>query len=103
MCRHSEIAFALTTVVPGNLFGNFHAMAIEPLGHIAGVAAAVIGSVATMISLLLGLLIGQSYDGTVLPLVGGFALLGMSSLLTMHLTERGIQRPYGPGMSRESE
>ena len=94
---------SITFFCLGLVFGNFNAMAIESLGHIAGVAASVIGSVATMISLLFGLLIGQSFDGTVLPLVGGFALLGMSSLLTMHLTERGIQRPYGPGISRESE
>ena len=77
----------------GIVFGNFNAMAIESLGHIAGVAAAVIGSLATTMSVLLGLLIGQAYDGTVLPLVGGFAMLGMTSLLTMHLTERGVQRP----------
>ncbi|MEE9571018.1 MAG: Bcr/CflA family drug resistance efflux transporter, partial [Gammaproteobacteria bacterium] len=77
----------------GLVFGNINAMAIESLGHIAGVAAAVIGSVATVISLLFGLLIGQAYDGTVLPLVGGFALLGMASLITMYLTERGVHRP----------
>ncbi len=77
----------------GLVFGNINAMAIESLGHIAGVAAAVIGSVATVISLMFGLLIGQAYDGTVLPLVGGFALLGMASLITMYLTERGVHKP----------
>ena len=77
----------------GLVFGNFNTMAIESLGHIAGVAAAVIGSLATIISLLLGLLIGQSYNGTVLPLVGGFAILGMFSLVTMHLTERNAEKP----------
>jgi DHA1 family bicyclomycin/chloramphenicol resistance-like MFS transporter len=74
----------------GLVFGNFNAMAIESLGHIAGVAAAVIGSLGTMISLLLGLLIGQAYDGTVLPLVGGFALLSLSSLIAMRITEKGL-------------
>lgn len=84
---------SMTFFCLGIVFGNFNAMAIESLGHIAGVAAAVIGSLATTMSLLLGLLIGQAYDGTVLPLVGGFAILGMTSLLTMHLTDRGVQRP----------
>ena len=73
----------------GILFGNFNAMAMEQLGHIAGVAAAVVGSLTTVISLVLGTWIGQSYDGTVLPLVGGFASLGIASLLVMHWTERG--------------
>jgi MFS transporter, DHA1 family, multidrug resistance protein len=74
----------------GLVFGNFNAMAIESLGHIAGVAAAVIGSLSTMISMLLGLLIGQAYNGTVIPLVGGFALLSLFSLIAMAITERGI-------------
>ena len=38
----------------GILFGNFNAMAMEPLGHIAGVAAAVIGSITTFVSMGLG-------------------------------------------------
>lgn len=64
----------------GILFGNLNALAMEPLGHIAGVGAAVVGSLSTFISLLLGTLIGQSYNGTILPLVGGFALLSATAL-----------------------
>lgn len=73
----------------GILFGNFNAMAMESMGHIAGVAAAVVGSLTTVISLILGTWIGQIYDGTVLPLVGGFTVLGVGALLVMHWTERG--------------
>ncbi len=72
----------------GMLFGNFNALAMEPLGHIAGVAATVIASLATYTSLLIGAIIGASYDGTVLPLVGGFAVLGLGALLTMRWAER---------------
>jgi DHA1 family bicyclomycin/chloramphenicol resistance-like MFS transporter len=64
----------------GVLFGNLKALAMESLGHIAGKAAAVIGSITTHISLFLGSLIGQAYDGTVLPLAAGFAGLGTLSL-----------------------
>jgi len=39
-------------------------------------------------SLTLGTLIGQSYDGTVLPLVAGFAVLGLGSLAVMRWAER---------------
>ena len=81
----------LTFFSVGLVFGNFNALAIESLGHIAGAAAAVIGSLATVISLLLGFLIGQAYNGTVLPLVGGFAILGLAALTAMHLTERSSQ------------
>jgi DHA1 family bicyclomycin/chloramphenicol resistance-like MFS transporter len=71
------------------LFGNFNALAMEPLGHIAGVAAAVVGSFTTFISLALGTVIGQAYDGTVVPLVTGFAGLSVLSLLLMSWVERG--------------
>jgi DHA1 family bicyclomycin/chloramphenicol resistance-like MFS transporter len=73
----------------GILFGNFNALAMEPLGHIAGVAASVVGSLTTFISLLLGTLIGRSYDGTVLPLVGGFAILALAAMAVMCWAERG--------------
>lgn len=58
-------------------------MAMEPLGHIAGVAAAVIGSLTTFVSMALGTVIAQLYDGTVSPLVGSFAILGALSLAAM--------------------
>ncbi|HSA80408.1 MAG TPA: multidrug effflux MFS transporter [Geminicoccaceae bacterium] len=73
----------------GILFGNFNALAMEPLGHIAGVAASVIGSLTTFTSMLLGTLIGRSYDGTVLPLVGSFAILGIAAMAVMRWAERG--------------
>ncbi len=79
----------LTFFCLGLVFGNLNAMAIQSLGHIAGVAAGVIGSLSTFISLLLGMIIGQAYDGSVLPLVGGFALLGACSLIAMAVTESG--------------
>jgi len=72
----------------GLLFGNFNAIAMEPLGHIAGIGAAVVGSLTSFISLALGTAIGQAYDGTVVPLVGGFAVLGLLSLTTIWWTDR---------------
>jgi MFS transporter, DHA1 family, multidrug resistance protein len=76
----------------GMAFGNFNALAMEPLGHIAGVGSAVVGTIMSLMSLVLGTLIGQVYDGTVLPLIGGFAVLGLGSLAVMRWTERG-RRP----------
>jgi DHA1 family bicyclomycin/chloramphenicol resistance-like MFS transporter len=84
------MAYLLATFFSfGVLFGNFNALAMEPLGHIAGVAAAVVGSFTTFISLILGTIIGQAYDGTVLPMVSGFAGLSVLSLLVMKRVERG--------------
>lgn len=75
----------------GMLFGNLNAMAMEPLGRIAGVGAAVIGSISTLISVTLGTLIGRLFDGTLVPLVAGFAVLGLIAYILMQWTER--ERP----------
>ncbi len=64
----------------GILFGNFNALAMEPMGHIAGTAAAVIASLSTSISLAFGIVIGMAFDGTIVPLVIGMAGLSTISL-----------------------
>lgn len=73
----------------GILFGNFNALAMESLGHIAGVAASVIGSITTLISLALGTLIGRLFDGTVLPMIMGFTLMGCLSIVVTSWADRG--------------
>ena len=60
----------------GILFGNLNALAMEPLGHIAGLGAAIVGSVSTFISVPFGTYIGMQYNGTVEPLVVGFLIFG---------------------------
>lgn len=73
----------------GILFGNVNAIAMEPVGYMAGVGSAVVGSVSGFLSLGIGTLIGQSYAGTVLPLIGGFAVLAPLSLLVMRWADGG--------------
>ncbi len=73
----------------GLLFSNLNAMAMQPLGHVAGTGAAVVGSLSTLNSLVLGTLIGQSYNATILPLVAGFAALSILAMLAMRWAEGG--------------
>jgi len=72
----------------GIMFGNLNAMAMEPLGHIAGLGSAVVGSVSTLMSVTLGIIVADAYDGTVLPLVAGFSVLSILGLITMYWTEK---------------
>jgi DHA1 family bicyclomycin/chloramphenicol resistance-like MFS transporter len=65
----------------GILFGNLNSIAMEPLGHVAGTAAAVIGSTTTLLAAGLGFLIGRAYDGSLLPVALGFVGLTTISLL----------------------
>ncbi len=80
--------FSLAFLALGMLFGNLNALAMEPLGHIAGIAASVIASLSTLAAIPLGTLIGQSYNGTVLPLVGGFFLLGLLATVVLLNAEK---------------
>lgn len=66
----------------GLTMGNLTALAMEPVGHIAGTAASVIGSIATIGSVILAAIVGQLFDGTLLFMIIGvatFALLGVIS------------------------
>jgi DHA1 family bicyclomycin/chloramphenicol resistance-like MFS transporter len=72
----------------GVLFGNLTALAMQPLGAIAGTGSALVGATSMLISLLLGTVIGQVYNGTVMPLVIGFAALSLCSLGVARWAER---------------
>lgn len=72
----------------GLLFGNFNAIAMEPMGRIAGMAAAIIGSLSSLVAILTGGYIGQLYNGTVIPMVGGFTGLGVATFLLTEWAER---------------
>ncbi|WP_248310330.1 multidrug effflux MFS transporter [Bosea sp. 117] len=73
----------------GLMVSNFNAMAMEPVGHIAGTASSLLGFVTTVGGALLGFALGQQFDGTTLPLVFGFATLGFTALVIVLVTERG--------------
>ena len=65
----------------GILFGNYNAMAMEPVGHIAGMAAAISGTLSSIVAIGIGTWIGQQYDGTVMPLVYGFLATAFAAML----------------------
>lgn len=73
----------------GLTMSNFGAIAMEPLGHVAGAAASLQGFITTIGGALAGFMIGQSFNGTVVPLTLGFAGFGLAGLLTVLATEKG--------------
>ncbi len=80
----------LTFFCIGILFGNFSALAMEPVGHMAGLGAAITGSLSTFISLPLGWAVGAAYDGTLYSITFGFLILGTLSIAVMWWTERSV-------------
>lgn len=67
----------------GILFGNLNALALSPLGHIAGVASSVIGAVQNMISVMISVIIVKEINENVFPLLLGFFIVSIVSALIM--------------------
>lgn len=73
----------------GVLQGNIGAIALEPLGHIAGTASSLIGVVTLTIANVIAGLVGQAYDGTVVPLAAAFGIGGLLASVAVFWTEKG--------------
>jgi DHA1 family bicyclomycin/chloramphenicol resistance-like MFS transporter len=67
----------------GFMFGNLRAIAMQPVGHIAGIAAAITGLVSTLMSVPISIYIGRFIDDTALPLFIGFAVCAALSLVVL--------------------
>jgi DHA1 family bicyclomycin/chloramphenicol resistance-like MFS transporter len=73
----------------GMVFSNFNALAMEPQGERAGTASSLIGSISTLIAALIGSMIGQAYDGTLVPLSTGYLALALITIGIIAVTEKG--------------
>jgi DHA1 family bicyclomycin/chloramphenicol resistance-like MFS transporter len=73
----------------GMMVANFTALAMEPQGHIAGTASSLYGSITTLIGIAIGSVIGQSFDGTLMPFALGFFLSTMAALAIVLVVEKG--------------
>lgn len=69
--------------------GNLNALALEPLGHIAGTATSIVTSLATVGSAILAMPVGLAYDGTPLPLLLGSLMFLVLGLFLMRGMGRG--------------
>jgi DHA1 family bicyclomycin/chloramphenicol resistance-like MFS transporter len=74
---------------------NFMAMAMEPLGAVAGIGASLQGFISQFFAAFVGALIGRQFNGTLVPLAAGALLCGLISLLFVLLAEHGrLFRPH---------
>lgn len=68
---------------------NFGAIAMEEMGRVAGTASSVQGFVQSVFGTLIGVGIGQAFDGTTVPLYTGFTLCGLGAIMSVAWAERG--------------
>ena len=73
----------------GMMVANFTALAMEPQGHIAGTASSLYGSITTIIGIVVGIIIGQSFDGTLRPFAIGFFLATLVAIAIVLVVEKG--------------
>lgn len=69
----------------GLTIGNLNALAMEPMGHIAGIAASIISAVSTVGAVIIAIPVGLSFNGTPLPLAASLFIL---SAMALTLTNR---------------
>lgn len=94
------IGFMSVSFFAIGLFGpNANSMAMEPMGHIAGSAAAAYGFATTTLAASLGAIVGRLYNGATTPVIAGFAGLGLAAFLIVVVTEKG--RLFHPGHPEE--
>ena len=98
-----ETLWTFAVLQGGMMFGfglvvsNFGSLAMGPLGHLAGTASSIQGFITTLGGALVGFAIGQSFNGTTVPLTLGFAGTGVVALLFVLFAEQG--RLFGNGLA----
>jgi DHA1 family bicyclomycin/chloramphenicol resistance-like MFS transporter len=87
------LSFTLIQAVTMGCFGlaaaNFGALAMEHVGEVAGTASSLQGAFSTIVGAGIGVIVGQQFDGTTVPLYTGFFLCGLSAVVAILITERG--------------
>ena len=68
---------------------NFGAMAMEPIGEVAGIGASLQGFIQSFGGALVGAAIGRLFNDTTVPLAGGALACGLAALVFVLLAEKG--------------
>ncbi|WCR15230.1 multidrug effflux MFS transporter [Paracoccus seriniphilus] len=72
----------------GVTFGNLNALALQYMGHIAGMAASIVAAISTVSATLIASPVGLLYNGTALPVVTATLICsGLAWFLMRYLTD----------------
>ena len=69
--------FGLQFFAVGFVFGNLRALAMEPVGHIAGIGSAITGCIATVMAVPISAFIGSFVKDSIVPIFLGFLVCGI--------------------------
>jgi DHA1 family bicyclomycin/chloramphenicol resistance-like MFS transporter len=95
-------AMALNMCLVGFIGANFGSISLQPFERMAGAASSVQAFLRMVIGAVLGILIGQAFDGTALPLAKAFLACGLVSVAAVLYSEKGrlFRRIHPPGSPR---
>ncbi len=90
---HSFISFMAGCYIVlfciGILFPNLSALAMQPLGKVAGIGASLISAISTTIGVSLSIIVGRYYNNTLMPLAFAVLFCAILSLFFLYLAKRG--------------
>lgn len=86
--------FALQFFTIGFLFGNLRALAMEPMGHIAGIGSALNGFISTVMAVPIANYIGKFVIDSVTPLFVGFLICGLVSIALFYSNSAKFSRVF---------
>jgi MFS transporter, DHA1 family, multidrug resistance protein len=77
----------------GLTFGNLNALALQPLGHMAGMGASLVGAISTVLAVMIAAPISLSFAGTPIPMIIGTVVCSTLAYLLLRLV--GTGEPQG--------
>src|SRR5262249_24444016 len=83
------VLLMLIQVSFGTAASNMNSLSMEPLGKVAGTAAAVFGFTQTVGGAVLGTYIGQHFNNTLTPNATGYLVMGSLALICILIAEKG--------------
>ncbi|WP_296385641.1 multidrug effflux MFS transporter [Winogradskyella sp.] len=86
--------FALQFFTIGFLFGNLRALAMQPMGHIAGIGSALNGFISTVMAVPIANYIGSFITDSVTPLFVGFLICGLISIILFYSNSNRISKLF---------
>ncbi|MGJ8663957.1 MAG: multidrug effflux MFS transporter [Marinicella sp.] len=78
------VMMAVINVCVGLVYGNMMAIAMLPLGKVAGMGASVIGTISAMLAAGLGIFISQQLNQTITPIILGFFFTSLMAFILVY-------------------
>jgi MFS transporter, DHA1 family, multidrug resistance protein len=88
--------FTIVLMAHNGTFPQLNSGAMQPVGHVAGAAAAVMGTTSNLVGAAIGAIIDNAYDGTVNPFTRAFFVSGLIATALILWARSGSKNAVAP-------